>query len=58
MKTISQNEVFVNFQCSWAKCLKETIYKTSVSDLIITGPPICPDCGEECSSDGNAEVEY
>ena len=51
----SSNKVFVNFGCK-NKC-RETVYRVPVSELIISGIPICPDCDKICEEVSQVEVE-
>jgi len=54
--TIETDKVFVSFQCGDA--CTNVIFRVHVSDLILTGPPVCPDCDEICDPiDDLAELE-
>jgi hypothetical protein len=59
MRLVSTDKIFVIFQCDMNDCPEFPVFKTSVTDLITCGPPVCPHCGEECSRlPQKAEVEY
>ena len=59
MRLVSTDKIFVSFQCAMIACLDNPVFRTSVTDIIACGPPICPHCDVECERiPEKAEVEY
>jgi hypothetical protein len=59
MRLVNTDKIFVRFQCNMIDCIEFPIFRTSVTDLISCGPPMCPHCNVVCERlPEKAEVEH